>query len=91
MARKVDAFPEIPTSSKYPWTEWFDGSVWELTHGDDFKGKPNSFKSMAKTRAKRLGGTVKTRLLKGRDGTPDRLYLQYRPAEDAPTPMREVA
>ena len=23
--------PDLPSKSKYPWDEWMDGSVWELT------------------------------------------------------------
>ena len=39
MARKVDKFPELPSQSRYPWDSWLDGDIWELTPGDDFKGK----------------------------------------------------
>ena len=27
MAQKIDAFPDAPNQSVYPWDQWFDGSV----------------------------------------------------------------
>ena len=77
MARKVDAFPEVVGQSTYPWTEWLDGGVWELEPSVDFKGKVETFRSNAIAHARRRGGRIKTRVIRGKDGGSDRLYIQF--------------
>jgi hypothetical protein len=81
MARRVEEFPE--TSGRYPWEEWLDGSVWELTVGDDFRGTASTFRSAAITQARKRGGKVRTAVQKGSGPDEhDRLYLQFmRPEE----------
>jgi hypothetical protein len=80
MAQRVERFPDLPSTSRYPWNEWLDGSVWELVAGQDFKGKTSGFRSVAITHAKKRNGMVRTRVLRARDaGEPDRLYLQFTP------------
>lgn len=81
MARRVEQFPDLPTKSRYPWGEWMDGSVWELVPGEDFKGKPATFRSVALGQAKKRGGKVRTSLLRGTEGQPDRLYVQFIPEQ----------
>ena len=76
MARKIQEFPEAPSQSNYPWDEWFDGSVWELTPGDDFKGRPATFRSSAVAQAARRDGKVRTRRILTPEGD-ERLYLQF--------------
>jgi hypothetical protein len=76
MARKVEAFPKAPDSSRYPWEEWLDGDVWELAQGEDFKGKSNAFRSNARSRAKKRGGKIRARILK-EDGGVEKLYIQF--------------
>jgi len=44
----------------YPWEEWFDGNIWELTHGEDFHGEAKSFRSNLHTAAAKYGGKVRT-------------------------------
>jgi hypothetical protein len=78
MAKRVDTFPDLPSQSRYPWDEWLDGSVWELVLGEDFNGKPATFRSVAIVQAKKRHGRVKTRLLRAKDpGEADRLYVQF--------------
>ena len=85
MARKVEEFPALKSQSKYPWDEWLDGGVWEFVAGEDFKGRTETFRSMAKTHAKRRGGRVRSRIVRSRDGDqPDKLYLQFEPSATAP-------
>ena len=36
---------------KYPWEEWFDGSIWRITQGDDFKTHPLMMERIIRTRA----------------------------------------
>jgi hypothetical protein len=76
MAERIDVFPDAPTQNLYPWDEWFDGSVWELTPGQDFKGKPATFRASAVAQAARRDGKVRTRKVANADGE-DRLYLQF--------------
>jgi hypothetical protein len=61
MARQLDTFPSLP-SRQYPWEEWLDGAVWELTRGEDFSAKPATVISNARGQAKRRGGSLRTRL-----------------------------
>src|SRR5687767_6256275 len=77
MARRVDKFPEVVSKSIYPWDEWLDGSIWELSPGEDFKGNIRTFRSVALGQAKRRGGKVTPRHLKERGGHPARLYIQF--------------
>jgi hypothetical protein len=76
VAQRIDHFPDAPVQSKYPWDEWFDGSVWELTPGEDFKGKAATFRGSAVAQAARRDGKVRTRKVIGPDGE-ERLYLQF--------------
>jgi hypothetical protein len=59
MARTLDAFP-LKVQSRYPWNRWLDGQVWELKHGEDFRGKSETFRTNAKHQARRRGGNVRT-------------------------------
>jgi hypothetical protein len=76
MAHKIEAFPDAPSQSVYPWEEWFDGSVWELIPGEDFRGKPATFRASAVAQAARRDGNVRTRKVSNADGE-YRLYLQF--------------
>jgi hypothetical protein len=76
VAQRLDEFPDAPVQSNYPWDEWFDGSVWQLTPGEDFKGKPATFRASAVAQAARRDGKVRTRKIIGPDGE-ERLYLQF--------------
>jgi hypothetical protein len=76
VAHKIDAFPGARDQSVYPWDEWLDGSVWELTPGEDFLGQPSTFRASAVAQAARRDGKVRTRKLTTDDGG-ERLYLQF--------------
>jgi hypothetical protein len=76
VAQRIEQFPEAPAQNVYPWDEWFDGSVWELVPGEDFKGQPTTFRSSAVAQAARRDGKVRTRRITNADGD-DRLYLQF--------------
>ena len=75
MARKVDEFP-VGGRSNYPWGEWMDGGVWELTVGEDVKTNPRNFRVSANAQAKARGGKIRTKILKDEQGT-ERLYIQF--------------
>jgi len=77
MARKLETFPTFIRST-YPWDEWLDGSVWELTEGEDFTSKIPTIRMNAKVQAKKRAGNVRTRVLKGEDDdSPAKLVIQY--------------
>jgi hypothetical protein len=76
VARMIDHFPDAPAQSQYPWDEWFNGSVWELVPGEDFKGRPATFRSSAVAQAARRDGKVRTRKITNPDGR-ELLYLQF--------------
>jgi hypothetical protein len=75
VANKIDAFPQAPSQNVYPWDEWLDGDVWELVPGDDFKGKPATFRASAVAQAARRDGKVRTQKIHAEGG--ERLYLQF--------------
>ena len=35
----------------YPWDEWFDGDIWQITAGEDFQGHPLMMERIVRTRA----------------------------------------
>jgi hypothetical protein len=63
MARQLEAFPERPSTARYPWDQWLDGHPWELIRGEDFQAKPGTFRTNAQTQAKKRGGRVRSRAL----------------------------
>ena len=90
MARKVESFPELPAQSRYPWDSWLDGDIWELTPGEDFKGKADNFHAVAIAQAKKRGGKLQTRLLRSRQkGQADKLYIQFVAGEAPPEDAHE--
>ena len=58
MSRKLKSYDFTQPSSLtmadkavYPWDEWFDGDIWELTAGEDFQGHPLMMERIIRTRA----------------------------------------
>ena len=70
MAKVMRAMPDRKRPSKYPWHDWFDGRVRELTVGVDFKTTIECFRSTIGVAAKLRGVKVITRAIG------DKLYLQ---------------
>jgi hypothetical protein len=67
MATKLKTFdwtsPSTLTTSEkatYPWEEWFDGDIWQLTRDEDFDGHPLMMERIIRTRA--TGRKAKVRL-----------------------------
>lgn len=46
----------------YPWEQWTDGRAWEVRQGEDFSSRPERFRNMLFTVARRHGMAVRTRL-----------------------------
>jgi len=46
MARKLDSY-SFPDSkrTRYPWEDWLDGDIWEITQGEDFGTTASSMRS----------------------------------------------
>jgi hypothetical protein len=76
VARKVKQFPAERDRSAYPWDQWLDGDIWELTQGQDFRGTAVAFRASARGQARRRGGGIRARIVK-EEGRPDRVYVQY--------------
>ena len=75
MARQLDSFPALP-ARQYPWEEWLDGRVWQLTKGEDYNSRATTVIANARLQAKRRGGSLRTRLLKHEDG--EQIVVQFR-------------
>jgi hypothetical protein len=58
MAKKLEDFD---FGSQYPWDEWLDGSVWEITPDDVVNGNLSRFAGTARTQAKKREKKVRTR------------------------------
>lgn len=68
MAEKLRTFDfgkpsEITSSDKrlYPWEQWFDGDIWQLTEGDDFSTHPLMMERIIRTRAVNRHAKVRLR------------------------------
>jgi hypothetical protein len=59
MARAVDG-PLPAAQRRYPWEQWSDGQVWELTRGEDFEVTAGSFRDTARGWAREHGYTART-------------------------------
>ena len=66
MAKKVKGFfrggdrqQSEHGNSKYPWSRWMDGSIWELLCGTDFDCQLSSFRGILYASAKRHGISVR--------------------------------
>lgn len=73
MAERVDKIPGRPgepRNGRYPWDEWFDGSIWELVQGKDFDSKIATMRQGIDRAATRRGFPVRI-ATRG-----DRLYVQ---------------
>jgi hypothetical protein len=75
MPKVLEKFPAA-NSTRYAWDDLLDGRPWELTAGEDFNGRVETFRANASLQARKRGGKVRTRHLKSDDG-PDRLVVMF--------------
>ncbi len=61
MSNILETLPGRDRASNYDWDLWLDGRVHELIDGEDFTVHLNSIRSMAFTRAKKIGVPIVTR------------------------------
>ena len=78
MAEKLRTFDfekpsEITSSEKiqYPWDQWLDGDIWQLTHGEDFQTHPLMMERIIRTRATTRGAKVRLRHVPLHEGNGD--------------------
>ncbi len=60
MAKVVEQFPKKTRKSKYPFDQWFDGQIWELTEGVDFKIPAPSFRGGLYNKTRLFGVEIVT-------------------------------
>lgn len=64
MAKELKEFPETrgrrKGESRYDWSTWFNGKVWQLDAGEDFTSKIASFRSTVAEAARTRGIKVRT-------------------------------
>jgi hypothetical protein len=68
MATKLKTYDFGPQSklttgkkADYPWEDWFDGDIWQITMGDDFEGNPLMMERIIRSRAVSRDAKVKLR------------------------------
>ena len=68
MATKIKTFdfdqPSTLTTTEkatYPWDQWFDGDIWQITWNEDFQTHPLMMERIIRTRATGRGVKVKLR------------------------------
>ena len=59
-------------SPAYPWSDWFNGRIWKLTKGVDFKVDLKNFRDQCYARASTQGLKVHTTF----KGSSDTIYIQ---------------
>lgn len=76
MARKLASFEEggykSVNRSKYPWSEWEDGDIWEIEQGTDFLVDQKDMASGIYMRGRKVGKKVRVH----RQGT-NKLAFQF--------------
>jgi hypothetical protein len=77
MARRLDSFPdESPRSARrYPWSEWLDGSIWEICRGDDYDVTTENMRVNLHVKANAIG--IKVRTKKVHDEGGEGLVFQF--------------
>jgi|ETNvirnome_2_130_1030620.scaffolds.fasta_scaffold04230_4 hypothetical protein len=66
MAEKLESYEFLGTgkaSSKYPWDDWCDGSIWKIVCGEDYTVLPSSMRAQLGVKAKKLGMKVRANQL----------------------------
>lgn len=87
MARRLKEFNfgSRQGAPKYPWDQWTNGEIWEVTHGKDFQCTPGSLVVYLYHKSKLLDMNVSTSIQKGKGKRPARVVFKFkkREADDA--------
>jgi hypothetical protein len=70
--RDLITWPSRFNEPKYPWDDWFDGSIWRLHQYQDFDVHVESMRSAVYMAADRMGYRVKTHIPRKKD----QIYVQ---------------
>jgi uncharacterized protein (DUF885 family) len=86
MAKRLERFPEEGPSArrKYPWPEWTDGGVWEITRGEDYDVPTENMRVNLHLKAEALVRKVRTRKVSDERG--EGLIFEFLESEE----MKEV-
>lgn len=77
MAKRVREVPNIPSRRPtYPWDDWADGSIWELTQGEDFDVTVFSLRNQCYMIAVKRGLKCETHI------HGEKLYIQFYEKEE---------
>jgi hypothetical protein len=70
MARRVGSFVDgnVRGQRRYPWTEWTDGSVWEIRKEEDYDVLTENMRINILDRAKYLLRQVRTQIVRDEHG-----------------------
>jgi hypothetical protein len=76
MAKRLDAFDTSSTQPRrYPWTQWADGSTWEIRQGEDYDVSTENMRVGLHMRARQMSSKVRTR--KFTDALSEGLIFQF--------------
>ncbi len=89
MAKRLNEFPDGPGNAqrRYPWPEWTDGGVWEITHGEDYDVRTENMRVNLHLKADALARKVKTKKFADEKG--EGLIFQFLPSAEEELVMRE--
>lgn len=70
MARRLNKFPAdgAPSTRRYPWHEWTDGSVWEIRRGEDYDVATENMRVNLHMKADGLAMKVRTKKIRDEQG-----------------------
>jgi hypothetical protein len=68
----------------YPWDQWFDGDIWQITYGEDFDSHPLMMERIIRTRIVGREGKVALRHV-GANGEPWGIIVLRRTDIEGPT------
>lgn len=77
MGRRLERFPDSAASAprRYPWSDWTDGSVWEIRRGEDYDASTENMRVNLHMRAE--ADLKKVRTKKVRDEKGEGLVFQF--------------
>lgn len=83
MAKTLDSFNfgTRTNSTDYPWDDWTDGRVWELTRGVDFTSNAASFRAHLYKVSKDRGIDVRSRII-----DEDTIVFRFNPQHNGESP-----
>jgi hypothetical protein len=70
VARRVGTFIDrnSPGQRRYPWTEWTDGSIWEIRKDEDYEIATENMRINVLDRGKHLVRSVRTQIVRDEHG-----------------------